>query len=434
MTKKIPFSVFVLGLVVAMLFAFMSGFAVADNAAQGNAVNQNAPADTSQSVSTDKLKQLAQILNSYSYYKIDEETLCQALIGGFTEVVGDDYARYYNAEDYKALMNSSSGSTQGIGITVINNQELNCIEIILVSSTSPAAKAGLQIGDLITHVGTGESKESVADLGYDKALEKLAGAAGTYAQFTVKRGDEMLDFNVERVAFTADSVLYHVCKTDASVGIIKIMEFNLPTPKQFCTAMDALIAAGCTRFVFDVRSNPGGDLRSIGAVLSYMLQKDDVFIRTADREGEYADEKVTVISNLTGAYEGCNVSESDIGKYRNYVLGKSAVITNGHTASAAELFTSALMDYDIATVVGTKTYGKGSMQSIFSLAYYGFEGGIKLTTKKYFPPISEGYDGIGIFPDVQIELDDAIKNKNLYTLSDEEDNQLQAAIAAIGNK
>jgi carboxyl-terminal processing protease len=159
-----------------------------------------------------------------------------------------------------------------------------------------------------------------------------------------------------------------------------------------------------------------------------------VFIRTANREGEFSDEKVRVISNLTGGYEGCNVSESDIGKYREYVLGKSAVITNGNTASAAELFTSALMDYDIATVVGTKTYGKGSMQSIISLALFGFDGGIKLTTKKYFPPKSEGYDGIGIFPDVQIELDDALKNKNLYTISDAEDNQLQAAIAAIGNK
>jgi carboxyl-terminal processing protease len=74
------------------------------------------------------------------------------------------------------------------------------------------------------------------------------------------------------------------------------------------------------------------------------------------------------------------------------------------------------------------------MQSIISLALFGFDGGIKLTTKKYFPPKSEGYDGIGIFPDVQIELDDAIKNKNLYTISDAEDNQLQAAIAAIGNK
>lgn len=433
MTKKISFSAFVLGLIVAMLFAFMSGFAVADNAAQGGAINQTPPANTP-SVSSNKLTQLAQIINAYSYYEIDEETLCKALVGGFSNVVGDDYMRYYTAEEFKALADSTNGSTQGIGITIINNQELNCIEVVLVSANSPAAKAGIQIGDLITHVGIGESKESIATLGYDKAYEKLLGVAGTYAQFTVKRGDEEIEFSVERVVFTADSVVYHVCETDASVGIIRIMDFNLPTPKQFCAAMDALIAAGCTRFVFDVRSNPGGDLRSIGAVLSYMLNKDDVFIRTADRVGEFSDEKVRVITELTGGYEGCNVSESDIGKYREYVLGKSAVITNGNTASAAELFTSALMDYNIATVVGTKTYGKGSMQSIISLALFGFDGGIKLTTKKYFPPISEGYDGIGIFPDVQIELDDALKNKNLYTISDAEDNQLQAAITAIGNK
>lgn len=433
MTKKIPFSAFILALIIAMLFAFMTGFAVADNAAQGGALIQGVGNSATQAVPTDKLQKIVEMINTYSYYKIDEEVICQSLLNGFTTTVGDNYAKYYNAEDYKKLLDDSNGSTQGIGITVINNQELKCIEVILVSSQSPAAKAGIQVGDFITHVGSGDAKESVADLGYSTALDKLAGAAGTFAEFSVKRGDEVLDFKIERIAFTADSVLYHKCDTDPSVGIVKIIDFNLPTPKQFCTAMDELIASGCTKFIFDVRSNPGGDLRSIGAVLSYMLQKDDVFIRTANRDGEYANEIVSVISNLSGAYAGCNVSESDIGKYREYVIGKSAVITNGHTASAAELFTSALMDYDISTIVGTKTYGKGSMQSIFSLENYGFMGALKLTTKKYFPPISDGYDGIGIYPDVQIELDDAIKNKNLYTISDAEDNQLQAAIAAIGN-
>ena len=90
------------------------------------------------------------------------------------------------------------------------------------------------------------------------------------------------------------------------------------------------------------------------------------------------------------------------------------------------------MDYGISEVVGTTTYGKGSMQSIFSLAYYGFDGGVKMTTKKYFPPISEGYDGIGIKPDLEVELDKALENKNIYKITDEEDNQLQAAIALIG--
>ena len=429
MTKRIPFSAFVLGLVVAMLFAFMSGFAVADNAAR-----QTDTVEQLQSIDTPKLDLLLDIINTYSYYEIDDDTLCQAIFGGFSTAVGDRFAYYYTGEDYTELISSSSGSSQGIGVTVVNNQELNCIEIVHVNSQSPAEKAGLKIGDLITHVGTGDKKQSVADLGYDRAMNMLGGESGTFAEFTVKRGEKLHDFKIERKAFTVDSVLHHVYAAEPSVGIVKITEFNLTTPKQFCQAMDALIQAGCSKFVFDVRNNPGGDLRSIGAVLSYMLNNGDVFIRTADKSGKKVEEKVSVITTLTGAYKDCNVTETDIGKYREYVLGKSAVITNGHTASAAELFTIAMKDYGISTVVGTKTYGKGSMQTLIPLALYGLDGAVKLTTKKYFPPKSEGYDGIGITPDIPTELDDTIKNKNLYVISDEEDNQLHAAIAAIGNK
>jgi carboxyl-terminal processing protease len=90
------------------------------------------------------------------------------------------------------------------------------------------------------------------------------------------------------------------------------------------------------------------------------------------------------------------------------------------------------MDYDISEIVGTKTYGKGSMQSIIALATWGFDGAVKMTTKKYFPPISEGYDGIGIKPDLEVELDESLKDKNIYKITDAEDNQLQAAIALIG--
>ena len=89
------------------------------------------------------------------------------------------------------------------------------------------------------------------------------------------------------------------------------------------------------------------------------------------------------------------------------------------------------MDYEISEIVGTTTYGKGSMQSIFSLEYYGYDGAVKMTTKMYFPPISDGYDGIGIKPDLEVELDEALKNKNIYKITDEEDNQLQAAISLI---
>ena len=107
-----------------------------------------------------------------------------------------------------------------------------------------------------------------------------------------------------------------------------------------------------------------------------------------------------------------------------------AVIVNGSTASAAELFTSALMDYEKATVVGTLTYGKGCMQSIFPLQS---GGALSLTTALYYPPFSDNYDEIGITPDVVVELEGEAAEKNIYKLTDEEDSQLKAAVASFAN-
>ena len=104
------------------------------------------------------------------------------------------------------------------------------------------------------------------------------------------------------------------------------------------------------------------------------------------------------------------------------------VLCNGSTASAAELFTATFRDYDLGTIVGTKTYGKGSMQSIMPLAYFGYGGAIKLTTRKYYPAFGEGYDGIGIEPDETVELSESAAKKNIYEITDAEDNQLCRAI------
>jgi carboxyl-terminal processing protease len=164
-----------------------------------------------------------------------------------------------------------------------------------------------------------------------------------------------------------------------------------------------------------------------------MLNKGDILIKTRDRAGTEVVTKVDAVQyRPNDPYSSCNITNADIAKYRDKVKGKSAVLANGSTASAAELFTCALMDYEISEIVGTTTYGKGSMQSIIALSNWGFDGAVKMTTKKYFPPISDGYDGIGIKPDLEVELDKALENKNIYKITDAEDNQLQAAIALIG--
>ncbi len=382
----------------------------------------------------EKLELIDRLFSTYSVFDLEEEALMDAILKGYVAGTGDRYAEYFTAEEYAQFTADNKGELVGVGISVIQNVDNGCIEIVNVMPDSPALEAGLLPGDLITYIGIGDKKQSVEEIGYTPALDLMKGEEGTMSEFTVGREVDgkmtEIEFSIIRKKVTSVSVTSHICETDKSVGIVKITQFNITTPKQFCEAVDSLKMSGCDKFVFDVRYNPGGDLNSIKSVLSYFLNEGDVYIRVVDKNGKTETDVIEAVE-YTGNYADCSVKKSDIGKYRDL---KFAVLTNGSTASAAELFTSALMDYKLSVTVGTKTYGKGTMQSTFSLAPYGYNGALKLTTKYYYPPISESYDGIGIIPDRKVELDEALAGKNIYTITDAEDNQLQAAIEELYKK
>lgn len=438
MSKKVSLSVFIFVLIAAMLISFMAAFTVTTSVYNKSLsdIYSGGTGDLSGDGGSEKLNLLISLIKQNSYYNLSDEDLNASLINGFSYIAGDRYAAYYTKEEYELLTEENNGEMQGIGITIIENADYSCIEVISVMPDSPALEAGVEPGDLIVSVGVGDDSVSVESLGYLAAVKQLQGLAGTQAEFTVRRGDNYStekEFKITRGYVTSQSVTYHICKIDSKVGIIKLLQFDLTTPVQFCEAMDALIASGAEKFIFDVRYNGGGDLASITAVLSFMLNKDDIVIRTVDRQGNSTTTKVAEVRYAdSSAYSACNVLKEDIGKYAAVVKGHSAVLVNGSTASAAELFTAALMDYQVSEIVGTVTYGKGSMQSIIPLSYYGSDGALKLTTKMYFPPLSDGYDGIGITPDVTVELNESLANINIYKITDEQDNQLQAAIGAIG--
>jgi len=379
----------------------------------------------------EKLELIDSLFRAYTLFDLDEEALMDAVLKGYIEGTGDKYAEYFTAEEYESFTSDSKGELVGIGISVIQNTEYGCVEIINVVPDSPALEAGLVPGDLITHIGIGDERQAIESIGYTKALDLMRGDIGSIAEITVWRPDDdvELEFSIVREKVTAVSVSGRVCETDSKVGIVKITEFDLITPKQFTKAVDELLSKGCDKFVFDVRNNPGGDLRSIRAVLSYFLEDGDVFIRISDRSGEMESDIIEAIEYANA--EDCNVSKEDLGKYRDLNI---AVLVNGSTASAAELFTSALMDHKLSVTVGTVTYGKGTMQSTYSLARYGYGGALKLTTNYYYPPFSDSYDGIGIIPDREVELDEALKGKNIYKITDAEDNQLQTAINELYSK
>lgn len=352
------------------------------------------------------LDELQQLYDDIYIDEIDEDELADYVAAGFIAGTGDTYAAYYNAEGYASLKEDMNGDMQGIGVSVIYNGEEKAIEIISVFPDSPAYENGIEPGDLVVYVSEdGENYESVAEVGYNVALQMLKGEAGTTAAFALYRAsnpDDLMYFEIERREVVEMTVSYRVYSLDSSVGIIQISSFDGKTPAQFEEAVNALVKEGVEKLVFDVRNNPGGELNSVCSILDMLLPEGPI-IRTIDKSGE---EQVA--------------RESDA----NEIDMPMAVVVNSNTASAAELFSSSLQDYKKASIVGTVTYGKGCMQTMFPLSNGGC---LSLTSALYCPPFSDNYNGIGVKPDVESELTGDAATKNLYKLTDEEDTQLKDA-------
>jgi carboxyl-terminal processing protease len=402
----------------------------------------NGNVNSSQNSEFPELDLIHQLFEQLSVYDLDREVLMTAVLKAYAEATGDVYAAYYTPEELEAVTSDNQGEMQGIGVSVVNDVldidgfNYSVLTIISVFQGSPALDAGLRMGDHVYAVTNSEGEtHTVQELGYDNAIASIRGVSGTKAAFIVLRPVaggtyEQLTFEIERKKITTESVTGRVYEADPTIGIIKIAQFDLTTPTQFSATMDSLIEKGCRKFIFDVRYNPGGDLASIEAVLSTFLQKGDVMISTVYKNGTGTSDKVDVVNSHTGAYASCNVSKKDIGKYRDYEF---AVLTNEYTASAAELFTSNLRDYELATLVGVTTYGKGCMQSMYDLAYWGVPGALKLTTAWYLPPSGENYHDIGIAPDIEVKLDESLIEEygNVYLIPDDKDPQLMAAVNAL---
>lgn len=468
MNKKRIYLFFVsIGLILSICFSLVGCY-------KGNSVTTTTTTTTSQQsgqnpsdtqggseINIATLGLIDLLFQNYSIHDIDYETAVLSAIRAYVQATGDKYATYYTPEEWAEMISENNGNLYGIGITVIFDYKEYYMEVVSIVPNSPASKH-LCVGDKITHFYDNEEYVDIADLvaenidkykeiyddeelivnnaGYDayqEAISNIKGEAGTLSKFKIERDGTEMTMEIERAKVKTQSVTFRKSQADSSIGIIWINSFDLTTPVQFKEAMDSLIADNVDKFIFDVRQNPGGDLASVVAVLSTLLEKDDVILSTKDANGKEEIKKVGLVNYAPPTdenqadYTTCNVTAEDIGKYRGYDM---VVLTDKNTASAAELFTAALRDYELAETVGVKTYGKGSMQSTVSLSAYGdaYVGALKLTTKLYFPPCGEGYDGgIGIEPDHYVELEGEAAEMNFYKLTEDIDNQLQKAISLL---
>lgn len=396
MKKRFSLHTLVIVLVIGMIVSALTSFGFAYRFVSNLSLNE---------MKKENMDMLEAVKYAYEQYycgEIDKDELEQGLIAGYIYGTGDRYGQYMDAEEVAAFMQDSNGENVGIGVSVIYNEESSLLEVINVIPDSPAEEHGVAIGDLIYKVGEEYGKE----LGYYGSLDAMVGEEGSIANFTVLRGEKEIDFAIPRRAITQINASGHL-HSDGVTGIIRIEEFDLATFDQFKAEIERLKTEGASRFVFDVRNNPGGDLESIVDILDYLLPKGPI-IRIEYSNGETEQRS------------------SD----EEFLDMPMAVLINENTASAAELFASALKDYEAATLVGKTSYGKGCMQSIMPL----IEGSaLRITTAMYNPPYSENYDGIGVVPNIDCDMAKEVENISIYKLTDEQDTQLVRAIEYLNN-
>ena len=333
--------------------------------------------------------------------EIDEEKLIDYTITGYVYGLGDKYAYYMSAEEYaNYLLENNEGIETGIGVTVVYDNSVGGLYITSVYEGTPASRAGLLPGEVITRA---EGK-SVTEMGYSAALQTIGdGEVGSNVTLSIlsQRGTERV-ITLTREEIKIETVTWRMLTSDT--GVVKISEFTPNTPEEFKIAIQNLTVNGAERFIFDVRNNPGGNLTGVTATLDFLLPAGDVII----------------INDKNGTQRSITSDTTEFS-------APMAVLVNGNTASAAELFTAALRDYDKAEIVGETTYGKGSMQEIVRLPN---GGAASVSVSTYLPPSGVSYDGEGIRPDYPVELPEDVASK-YYRMTDEEDTQLQKALEIV---
>lgn len=350
----------------------------------------------------EKLIQLIKVLDDESIRDYDSEHVWNTIYRSLALGTNDIYGQYFTKEEYLQDKDSKDGNFVGIGVRVIYDDVTNGAYVYGVIADSGAQKAGIQKGDLII---AAEGVESTDQESYLQMVNSILGEENTDVRITVKRGDKTHEFTVTRAQVLSENVIYE--KLEGDVAYIQILTFSDGSlPAQFKQKMEMAKEDGCTSYVFDVRNNPGGLLTSVIGVLDPLLPEGPI-IRTKDNEG-----------NETSENSDAECLEAPM-----------VVLCNKASASAAELFTAALRDYDMATIVGETTFGKGSMQTTKLLP----DGSaIKMTTALYSPPFSDNYDGVGIVPDVEVKLD-AKWNGKFQLMPREDDVQLEKALEILNS-
>lgn len=350
-----------------------------------------------------KVSMLEKYIDAYYMDEVDKSKYADGIYKGVLASLGDPYAAYYTQEEYQSVMESSDGAYCGIGATVSQDMKTGIITIVQPFPESPAAEAGILPGDVIYKV---EGKEVTGE-DLTAVVSRMKGQEGTKVVMELVREgvSEPIEVEVSRRMVEKPTISHEVL--EGNIGYIVISEFDEVTAKQFRNAIDSLEKKNVDGLVVDLRNNGGGRLEAVVDMLDRILP-DGIIVSTRDKNGD-----------------GREYSSTDEEQFTKPL----AVLINGNSASASEVFAGAVQDYKLGTLVGTTSFGKGIVQSVIPL-----EDGsaIKLTTSKYYTPNGRNIHGIGIEPEVEAELPDELKKK--LVIEKEEDVQLQKALDVVREK
>lgn len=345
----------------------------------------------------DKAAEVQQIIAAYFIDDYDENTLADGAAAGMVAATGDEWSYYLSADEYSDYAESMANAYVGIGVTIVADEDAGGMRIESVTPGGPAEEAGILVGDVLLSV----DGEQVLPLGVSGTRELVRGEEGTTLAMHFLRDGEAYDVTVERRSIQTEVAACELL--DGKIGYIRIENFDERCAEETIACIDEMVDAGAKALLFDVRFNPGGYADELVKVLDYLLPEGELF-RSVDYAG----------------HEEIDRSDADC------IALPMAVLVNEESYSAAEFFAAALQEYEWATIVGSQTYGKGNFQSAFRLSDGSM---VNLSIGKYYTPNGRSLTGVGITPDVELDLDDEQYAQLYYgVLEREDDPQFQAAI------
>ncbi len=345
----------------------------------------------------DKAEILSSYINRFYLNDIDYGKMGDIIYKAMVSGLDDKYAAYYTKDEYKDISEKTKGEFCGIGAYISQGKNDNSLKVAGVVKGGPAEKAGIKKGDIIVEV----DGENIQGKDSSYAISKMKGKKGTNVSISVMRkgNKKPITFNIKREVIHDNTVSYKML--DNNIGYISVSAFETVTKKQFKSAVDCLEKKNEKGLIIDLRDNGGGLLDTALDMLDQILTKKLV-VYTKDKNG---------------------VAEEYYTKDDKEIKIPIVILVNGNSASASEVFCGALRDYGKAKLLGTKTFGKGIVQSSFAFR----DGtGLKFTTSKYYTPKGINIHGTGFEPDIKVK-----SNGKMTALKEsgyKVDNQINAAL------